>query len=139
MWIAFMRLTDQNARSFTAMSKYGVLAVLLQFSLFPPAYAKDYALNMAICEANSFCKVCIEEIKTNLTVNAPARSVTISGTLITGGSVTEPLPNCSVQSDSDWRCEGVRGVIQARDGKLDYAPTKRHISVDGKNYEICKR
>jgi len=134
-----MHLTDQNARSFTAMSKYGVLAVLLQFSLFPPAYAKDYALNMAICEANSSCKVCIEEIKTNLTVNAPAKSVTISGTSSTGGSVTEPLPDCSVQSDSDWRCESVRGVIQAMGGKLDYAPTKRQISVGGKQYEVCVR
>jgi|GEM_PF-3162026 len=121
------------------MSKFGVLAVLLQFSLFAPAYAKDYALNMAICEANSSCRVCIEEIKTNLTVNAAAKSVTISGTSITGGSVTEPLPNCSVQSDIDWRCEGLRGVIQTRAGKLDYAPTNRQISVNGKKYEFCKR
>ena len=132
-----MRSTDQNARSSIVMSKYGVLAVLLQFSLFASAYAKDYALNMAICEANSSCKVCIEEIKTNLTVNAPAKSVTISGTLITGASVTEPLPNCSVQSDTDWRCEGLRGVIQAKGGKLDYAPTKGQISVGGKQYEVC--
>ena len=121
------------------MSKYDVLAVLLQFSLFAPAHARDYALNMAICEANSSCKVCIEEIKTNLTVNATAKSVTISGASITRGSVTEPLPNCFVQSDSDWRCEGLRGVIQAKGGKLDYASTNRQISVDGKNYEICKR
>jgi len=119
------------------MSKYGVLAVLLQFSLFASAYSKDYALNMAICEANSSCKVCIEEIKTNLTVNAPAKSVTISGTLITGGSLTEPLPNCSVQSDSDWRCEGVRGVIHAKGGKLDYVPAKQQMFVGKKQYEIC--
>ena len=119
------------------MSKSSVLAVLLQFSLFAPAYARDYSLNMAICEANSSCKVCIEEIKTSLTINVPAKSVTISGTSITGGSVTEPLPNCSVQSDSDWRCEGLRGVIQARDGKLDYAPTKRQFAVDSKQYEVC--
>lgn len=132
-----MRWTDRNARSFIAMSKYGVLAVLLQFSLIAPAYAKDYALNMAICEANSSCRVCIEEIKTNLTVNATAKSVTISGTSITGGSVTEPLPNCSVQSDTDWRCEGVRGVIQAIGGKLDYAPKNRQISVGGRQYEVC--
>jgi len=121
------------------MSEYGVLAALLQFSLFAPAHAKDYALNMAVCEANSSCKVCIEEIKTNLTVNAPAKTVTISGTSITGGTVTEPLPNCSVQSDTDWRCEGLRGVIQAKGGKLDYAPAKRQISVDDKKYEICKK
>ena len=132
-----MRLTDQNVMSFIVMSKYGVLAILLQFSLFASAYARDYALNMAICEANSSCRVCIEEIKTNLTVNAPAKSVTISGTSLTGGSVTEPLPNCSVQSDTDWRCEGLRGVIQAKIGKLDYAPTKRQISVGGKQYEVC--
>ena len=121
------------------MSKSSVLAVLLQFSLFAPAYAKDYSLNMAICEANSSCKLCIEEIKTNLTVNAPAKSVIISGTSITGGFVSEVLPNCSVQSDSDWRCEGLRGVIQAKSGKLDYSPTKRQISVGGKQYEVCVR
>jgi len=132
-----MRWTDLNARSFIAMSKFGVFAVLLQFSFFASAYAKDYVLNMAICEANSSCRVCIEEIKTNLTVNAPAKAVTISGTSITGGSVTEPLPNCFVQSDTDWRCDGVRGVIQARDGKLDYAPKNRQISVGGRQYEVC--
>ena len=121
------------------MSRYGIFALILQFLPFAPTYAKDYALNMAICEANSSCKVCIEEIKTNLTVNAPAKSVTISGTAITGGSVNEPLPNCSVQSDTDWRCEGLRGVIQAKSGKLDYAPTNRLISVGGKQYEVCFR
>jgi len=119
------------------MSKYGVLAVLLQFSLFAPTYAKDYPLKMAICEANSSCKVCIEEIKTNLTVNAIAKSVTISGTSITGGSVTELLPNCTVQSDIDWRCEGLRGVIQAKGGRLEYTPTNRLISVGGKQYQVC--
>ena len=121
------------------MSKSSVLAVLLQFSLFAPAYAKDYSLNMAICEANTSCKLCIEEIKTNLTVNAPAKSVIISGTSITGGFVSEVLPNCSVQSDSDWRCEGLRGVIQAKSGKLYYAPTNQQISVDGKKYVVCLR
>jgi len=132
-----MRLISQNARSFIAMSKYGVFAVLLQFLLFAPAYAKDYPLKMAICEANSSCKVCIEEIKTNLTVNAIAKSVTISGTSITGGSVTELLPNCTVQSDIDWRCEGLRGVIQAKGGRLEYTPTNRLISVGGKQYQVC--
>lgn len=121
------------------MSRYGVFALILQFLTFAPTYAKDYALNIAICEANSSCKVCIEDIKANLTVNAPANFVTISGTSITGGSVNEPLPNCSVQSDTDWRCEGLRGVIQAKNGKLDYASTNRQISVDGKQYEVCLR
>ena len=119
------------------MSKSSVLAVLLQLSLFAPAYAKDYSLNMAICEANSSCKLCIEEIKTNLTVNAPAKSVIISGASITGGSVTEPLPNCSVQSYTDWRCDGSRGVIQAKGGKLDYAPANQQMFVGKKQYEIC--
>ena len=132
-----MRLTDLNARSFIAMSKFGVFAVLLQFLLFAPAYAKDYSLKMAICEANSSCKVCIEEIKTNLTVNAITKSVTISGTSITGRSVTELLPNCSVQTDSDWRCEGLRGVIQAKGGKLDYVPANQQMFVGKKQYEIC--
>lgn len=119
------------------MSRYGVFALIFQFLTFAPTYAKDYALNMAICEANSFCKACIEDIKANLTVNAPAKSVTVSSTSITGGSVNEPLTNCSVQSDVDWRCEGLRGVIQAKDGKLDYALTRRQISVGDKRYEIC--
>ena len=119
------------------MSRDGIFALILQFSLFSPAYAKDYALNMAICEANSSCRECIEEIKTSLTVNAPAKSVTIRGTSITGESVNEPLPNCFVQSDSDWKCEGLRGVIQAKGGKLDYAPTNRQINVGGKQYEVC--
>lgn len=119
------------------MSRYGVFTLILQFLPFAPTHAKDYALNMAICEVNSSCKVCIEKIKTNLTVNAPAKSVTISGTSITGGSVNEPLPNCAVQSDTDWRCEGLRGVIQAKDGKLDYSPTNRLISVGSKQYEVC--
>lgn len=119
------------------MSRYGVFALILQFLTFAPTYAKNYALNMAICEVNSSCKVCIEEIKTNLTVNAPGKSVMISGASITGGSVNEPLTNCFVQSEKDWRCEGLRGVIQAKGGRLDYAPTNRRISVDGKQFEVC--
>lgn len=77
------------------MSRYAFFAVLLHSSLSAPAYARDYLLNMAICGESSSCKVCIGEIKGNLTVNASAKPETISSTLSTTGSVNEPLPNLS--------------------------------------------
>ncbi len=105
------------------------------------AAAKDYPLNLRICEENSGCQKCIEDHKLTLSVDAAKNTVSARGISTEGKPLNEPLKNCKVSSVNDWSCDQVnfRGELSAVSGKLIYKPTQPNLEVDRKRFEMCVR
>jgi hypothetical protein len=118
------------------MPKRLTLVLLAIFFSPLPAVAKVYELRLSLCEVKTFCSVCIEDIRVNLTVNSENKTVTISGKTTSGEQLKEVLTKCSVQSSDNWECEELRGVIKVASGKLTYTPEQARF---GKNIEVCLR
>ncbi len=109
-------------------------------SLLPlVATAKDYPLHLSICEHNSSCGKCLEEIKVTLSVDMTAKAVFASGKTPEGALVKEQVSGCKITSINDWECDGsnFRGQVSAKNGELSYKPAL--ITFQGKNQqlEVC--
>lgn len=98
--------------------------------------AKDYELNLSLCEIKTDCKLCIEDISVKFKVDDNRKTVTVSGRASTGERVEEVLVRCSVKSTSDWQCEEFRGLIMVTNGKLTFSSRQ---TLFEKDFEICPR
>jgi hypothetical protein len=105
------------------------------------AAAKDYLLNVKICEENSGCQKCIEDHKLTLSVDAAKKAVFARGISTEGKPLNEPLKNCKISSVNDWSCDQVnfRGELSAVGGKLIYKLSQPNLEVDNKRFDICVR
>ncbi len=103
------------------------------------AAAKDYPLNVKICEENSGCQKCIEDHKMTLSVDAAKKVVFARAISTEGKPLNETLKNCTVSSVNDWSCDPVnfRGELSAVGGKLIYKPRQPNLEVDNKRFDVC--
>ncbi len=111
-------------------------------SLLPlAATAKDYPLHLSICEQDSSCSNCLEELRVTLSVDPTVRAVFLSAKTPEGAPVKEQLSDCKVTSVNDWECGGsdFRGQISATNGKLLYKPFRPKFEIEKQKLELCIR
>jgi hypothetical protein len=110
--------------------------LIFQAIVSSTVFAKNYELNLSLCETKTDCKTCIENISVMLRVDEALKTVTASGRSNTGERVEEILARCTLKSVADWQCEEFRGLIVVTNGKLSYSPRQTML---GKGIEICQK
>jgi hypothetical protein len=82
------------------------------------------------------CKKCYEVIKLTYAVDVKSKQIFVLGKDVGGKEIKEPLEKCQITDASNWVCDSVQLVTNAKNGVITIT-NKPESSMARSKKEVC--